>query len=267
MTDQLFESSETFEEESVDQGPTEEEIVAKSFDAGVNESLGIKEEEAEQPKPQLIAGMTEDELKAAVSKAAQYDELAERLKRTHDTAFGKIGQLEQVIKSLQAKPQVGKVSKETFKKLAEYFDDENIATALAEDFASVQLDNEPVNLDEINAQFSSHLDELRQDFEAKLLTIQHPDWVDVYKSEEFNSWKGTLKPEAQQTIDTSWDGAVLAQAFTQFKSWKQAKAEAEANKQKRLEQNLEVKGHPGQSNPTFESYFDQGLKKVLGTRG
>ncbi len=287
MSDELFESSETFDEtesqaDDAPAGPSEEELAEKAFNDGLNKAQGIEPEPESQeatPEPVIrFAGMTEDELKAVLDKAAQFDQLNDRLKQTHDKAFGKIGQLEQMLKQIADKPaSTGKpmtVSKETFKRLAEVFDDEGVAEALAEDFAGLQFEQPDLSefsktvADKVRESLREELKgELTQEFEVKLLTARHPDWQELYHSEDFAHWKGTLKPEAQQTIDSSWDGSTLAKAFDQFKTWQNKRAESIEKRTKRLEDAVPISGSGGSGQrKTDEDAFNRGLKRVLANR-
>jgi hypothetical protein len=298
MTD-LFESSDVIEDDAIETTiePNEDRIAEESFESGLNQSLGIEpvvKDEAPAPEPvvkqeevkALFAGFTEDEVKIAFGKAQQFDDLNNRLTKTHDTAFGKIGQLEQTIKELKTAkenaPVATPLTKESFKALAEYLDDDDMATALALDLSSLQLGGSQaeavqVDYDAINAgleerflamseSFSLQATATKKEFETKLLTIQHPDWEKVNASEEFSTWKATLKQEARDTLNTTWDGGVLGQAFTSFKTWQSKKTEVASKKQQRLEESLLPSGSAGRIQAPSDDDFNQGLKQVLKNR-
>jgi len=145
MSDDLFESEITDEqiETTPPAEPTAEEIAARSFEEGVaNVSFGQNDDE--QDEPVSIAGFSEDEIRAAIKKANQYDELKEQLTRSHDRAFGKIGQLEKMIRDGLAtqQQQVAEpitLNKDVFKSVAAYFDDDALAEALANDLSALSL--------------------------------------------------------------------------------------------------------------------------------
>ena len=283
MSDELFESSETFDEtesqaDDAPAGPSEEELAEKAFNDGLNRAQGIEPEpesqEEPEPEPVRIAGMTEDELKAVLDKAAQFDQLNDRLKQTHDKAFGKIGQLEQMLKQIADKPaSTGKpmaVSKETFKRLAEVFDDEGVAEALAEDFAGLQFEQPDFNSvsEKLREELRAELkEEMAQEIQVIRLSAKHPDWEELYHSEDFAHWKGTLTAEAQGILNTSWDGAALSKAFDQFKTWKTKRAESIEKRTKRLEDAVPISGSGGSGQrKTDEDAFNRGLKRVLANR-
>lgn len=265
--DDLFVSIESKPETVDPPEPTPEEIQEREFESGVAQVLGKEDDEDDRPSvaDTLIAGMSNDEIKVLLEKARRVDELEDRMTKMHDKAFGTLGNLKQTIDELRNRPVGGgkpNISKETFKALSEYFDDESVAEALANDFANVQFDaggTPNVNLDE-------KLSQIEQKFEIRLLDYAHADWRELYNSSEFAEWKGTLKPEAQEMIDHSWDGAAMAKAFTQFKNWRAKRGEAEQAKQQRLEAGIVPSGSGRSTNSAADDAFNQGLKKVVQNR-
>lgn len=280
MTEPTFQSSETFEEDdelpAVNE-PSEEEQIEQEFDSGLSQVLGIEQEEDSKPESAatLIAGMTEDELKDVLNKARQVDEINDRLRQTHDKAFGKIGQLEQSLKDLRASRQSSQpITKEAFKTLSAYLEDEEMAEALAQDISTLQLSGAPAinfDMDAINEQFNSQLqsrtDELSRQFEMKLLSIAHKDWRQISESEEFETWKSTL-PESDQTVlSETWDGSILADAMTQFKTWRGKRNEAADRKKRLLEDNVQISGgSSGRARTAADDSFEQGFKRVISSR-
>ena len=297
MTD-LFESSDKFDDEIT--APevaieNQEKLASESFESGLNQSLGVEPASAvvEPIKPSvteeaktLFAGYTEDQVKEVFGKAQQFDELNSRLTKTHDTAFGKIGQLEQTIKELKAArenlPEAKPLTKDSFKSLAEYLDDEDMAIALAKDLSELHLGGQqaeviPVDYDAINAafeekfltmsqSFTAKADETKKDFEIKLLTVQHPNWKDISVSDDFSNWKATLKQEARDTLNSTWDGTILGNAFTSFNKWQEKKAEITEKKQQRLQDALLPNSSSGRTQEPADDAFNQGLKQVLKNR-
>lgn len=270
--EQLFESNEESEVPEVQPPtkPTEEELDDKAFESGMNESMGqepVKEEVISAPV--LFAGLTEDEFKKVIAKANRVDELTERLKKTHDQAFGKIGQLEQVIRGFQQPVnQPSPISASSFAALTEYFGDADLAAALAKDLSNVTLasaaQQPTIDFDAMNQGLDDRFDGLSKDFEVKLLNIAHPDWQDLKASPEFETWKQTLKPEAVETLTASWDGSILAQAFTSFKTWKNKKASVAEDKQQRLNAAVPIKGNAAGNNTSVDDdAFNAGWKSVV----
>lgn len=259
---------EQLDDEQTVSEPSPEKEVEQAFEEGLNQSLGLENEEQPQTVEevkQLIAGMTEDELKEAIEKARQVDELQQRLSQLNDKAFGTIGQLKQELNALKQQG-VGKpkITPEAFKALTEYYGDEELTNALVDGLSQIEF-SAPQPVD-IEAKVNEKLDEARKEFERKLLTIQHPDWQAIADSEDFQGWTRTLAPEAQEVLQTTWDGVTLANAFSAYKEWRNKKTEAEKKKQERLESAIQPSIGSSRQAPSADDYFNQGLKKVIAQR-
>ena len=253
-----FTSIEEPEEEQLE-AATDEEIIEEAFEQGLAKTLNEQAEE----KPTVEPEKPEYNIQELISKANRVDDLEQQLTKLHDKAFGTIGQLKQTIDELKTQ-KVGRpqVTKDSFKALAEYFDDDAIAEAIATGFSNIEY-AQPVNVDERINQVRA---EMQDQFELKLLTVAHPDWEEIKGAEEFSAWIGTLKPEAQETLNKSRDSTTLIKALNQFKTWRNGKQETEAKKQARLENAIPVSNGQVVAKQS-EDYFNQGMKKVLSQRG
>lgn len=274
MTD-IFESKDNFEDvddiKSIE--PTNEEIEEQNFDAGV--SLALNEETDEELKTGFT-GITEDEWKDVLAKANRYDELQERLTKTHDKAFGKIGQLEQQLRELEAfKSTQGTssaITKDTFKNVAEYFADEEFAEKLAEDLAGIQFGGQNNNSQEF-ADFRQEFEGYKQEAERKILTVLHPDWKEIVVKPEFATWQTTLtdegRAELEQLQTSKWDGLQAAKAVSSYKNWESKKSDIEAKKKERLLSAVPAKGAgvtARTSTLDAEDAFNAGLNAVRSGR-
>lgn len=279
--DDLFASEPLPEVDPPKVEPTPEEIMEQNFNSGLSESRGEEPEKPDEPEPpkeepaRLIAGYTEEEFKAVFEKAKKFDELDERLRQTHDKAFGKMGQMEQEFRELKQAKAAGKpISKESFKSLVDYFGDEDVAEAFANDLSELQLGGgNSVDAEALQAAFDEKLTAMNerfeaatQEFETKLLTLQHPDWEELKDSEDFAAWQNTLKPEARELLMSTWDGATLSQAFTKFKSWRTERDESAKKKEQRLLDAMPVNGSGGRGHSAAEDAFNQGKNSVVRER-
>ncbi len=275
MTEE-FESSETFElpDEQETKSPTAED---QAFEDGVNSSLRIEPEIKEEVKT-LIAGMTEEELKEVLDKARRVDEINERLTKTGDKAFGKIGQLEYTLNQLKQARESKPITKESFKHLEEYLGEDNEMTeALARDLSELQLGGsaQVIDYDAINSRVGTQLEEISKSFEQKILAVSHPDWQEItikeYDSngnpvfhDEFLAWTNTLNDKAKDTVFNSNDGLELSRAFTSYKDWRKKKADYEHNKQQRLDDAIRPRGGaPSKTTSTVNDPFYAGLNSVM----
>jgi hypothetical protein len=279
--DTLFASQEP--EETVDPvktEPTTEELQEREFEAGLAESLGSAPEET-KPEPEAkqeealrIAGYTEDEIKVFIDKAKLVDDINDRLRQTHDKAFGKLGQLEQELRNMAQTRSTAAtpLTKDSFAKLAEYYGDDELVEALAHDLSSLQLGGQApaFDMDAVKTTFNEQLEQVKQQlsdqFEEKLLTMAHPDWETVKDTEDFAAWQKTLPPEGQQLLFNTNDGMTLIKAFNNFKDWKTKREEAEQQKQQRLLDAMPVVGKGGRATSTADDAFMQGVKSVINKR-
>lgn len=249
-----FQSTEPLED--VDPAPTESEDdkaaklaeeEERAFTEGVKSVLNAGDDAPEAPETSeesqaLIAGYTEEQLKAAMAKLERLDQLQSTIDHVKDSAFGQLGNLKQAIDELKGRKSKLNVSKDTFKNLSAYFEDENgnVAEALASDLAALELDS--FDTEGFLNGIQERLEKISESYELKLLRIQHRDWEQVVASDEFQKWKSTLPPEGQAILDNSWDALEVGDAISRFKEHQKAKAELIEKRQRRLEENMPVKG-------------------------
>lgn len=264
----------------------------RAFESGVARVLGEqREEEVAKPEP-LVFGISEEEFKSVLDKAKRVDDLEARLTKLNDKAFGTIGQLKQSIDELSSRPTGSakpNISKENFKALAEYFGDEEISEALARDFAGIDYgsaERAGLGQDELKKFEADVRSRIEAETDAKLLSIAHPDWESLITKEwkvekdaqgneyqnrvftdEFMAWTDTLKDDGKKAVFESNDPIELSKALTRFKDWRNKKDDAANDKRKRLENAIVVEGGNRTSSPSAESAFNQGLKRVLGSKG
>lgn len=278
-----FESTETFEEtpQTVEKPElTEQELYEQSFEAEVNPP-NTDDAQANATQKRIYETMTDDELKAVFEKAKQVDELNERLKKTHDGAFGRIGSIESALKELRdMRPTAAPINPEMFTNLRAFLDDDSeLVDALAKDLSALQLGiplvpnidleakfaDEASRLEQRQQAFAEQQEQLRREFEMKLVDMQHPDWREVSQTQEFEDWMNTLKPEDKQTLETAWDGIVISRGMTKFKDWRAKKAEFESKKSERIAGNMPLNGSgSARPAPTYEDdylrAFNEGLR-------
>lgn len=276
MSDNLFESNDNFDDiDPIDPiEPNEEEIVEDNF----NEGIAIaRNEEPEAPAiPETPFSLSKQDWEEVAAKAKSYDDLQERLTKTHDKAFGKIGQLEQELRELKAiraqQFEPTQITKDTFKNVTEYFADEDFAEKLASDLASVQFGGYGTSSADIEI-IRQEMASFKQESEVKLLTVLHPDWKEAVNKPEFEIWQQSLSPEGKAELaalqSERWDGLQAAKAITGFKNWEKRKADAEAKKQERLAQAVPLKGAGTTARTSTldsEDAFNAGLANVQKSR-
>lgn len=274
MSAELFDSQVDDTEVTDAPAPSAEDKFEQAFEAAVelnDESPVVQQVDNQPSAPELIAGIPVDEFKAVFEKAKQFDELQAQHKQLSDKVFGTVGQLKQELNGLKQNRSGFDVTADKFKALTEYFGDDQLAQALAQDLGGLSIGGtaaEPIDFDSKLAEATT---KLSQAFEIKLLTVQHPDWKQVtgvndageFTSESFINWLGTLSEEGRDRVLNSWDGVEMASAISKHKQWLSDRERKSQEKNNRLESNIAPRGIPGIPNRStiqdYESAFNAGL--------
>lgn len=240
-------------------GAVEQDEVASVTDdaqeeqGNAQETVTTGKQEAEE---ETFLGMPASQVKAILAKAAEFDRLKEQMTLESQKMYGKFGEFQKKINQLQQQSAAGqpvKVTKDSLKRtLSDY---PELAEALADDLGEI-LKSPASGFDQaqvdtlVSEKLSQEVARINQANEQKLLAFAHRDYKQVLTSDDFKIWRGTLPADVQQALDSTWDATFVADAITEFKSWKQKSvADAEAAKTrrtKRLENAVVPNGAPSQ---------------------
>lgn len=224
----------TVNAEVVQEAAPSESSEDAAFQAGFDTARNGGEPEPEPEPPKLIAGYTEEEIKALLQKAGEVD----RLKERESKVFGSLGALRQAVDALKVQPsqQAAAPVNIALKRLSQEYPEmaeslmEDLRESLSGGVAGQSFD--PVAVDRI---VSRKLEDTSKSYEMKLLSVMHPDWKAIPASPEFEQWKGTLSPDELQVVNDSWDAIAVGDTLTKFKAWKTQTSQAKQNRQSRLE--------------------------------
>ena len=253
--------------------PEQQDVAAESaFAAGFTgheaEAAQPEPPKEDEPAPQTVT-LTAEELADLKAKAAEIDKLKERESRI----YGTLGSLKQSIDQLRNQPRPSatavQLTKEKFAKLSTMFPE--MAELLAEDLNGVLAGAgaSPVDAAQFEQTIDAKLNErlqqsqqvMQQQFEAKVLTVMHPDWRQTVASQEFEKWKQSLPEETRTQLEGSWDAEFIGSKLTEFKDWKSKAVQGQQAKQRRLEAAITPKGGAQAPVPTVEDAFIQGFLK------
>lgn len=188
------------------------------------------------PAPKLIAGLTEEQLTAALARNAS-------LQGTIDKMAGRMGQLMQQIEALRATPpttQAAQVALDLkLEKLSGSFPE--LANLLREDLQGLQSAQAAapapaappgITQEQIDTMFAERLGtttaKLTEQMEMKILSIQHPDWLQVIQTPQFAVYRDNVLPAGVgKQLMESEDSAFISAKLTEFKEWR-AKSQAPA---------------------------------------
>ena len=156
---------------------------------------------------------------------------------------GRLGSLMQQIESLKANPPTTQVAQQALdlklEKLSAQFPE--LANLLREDLSTLQQAQAaspapaaPSGLTQeqfdaaLNARLAGATEQLSEQMEAKILTIQHPDWLEIIKTPQFALFRdNVLPPGVGQQLMSSSDSTFISAKLTEFKEWR-AKSQAPA---------------------------------------
>ena len=302
MQENEFQSSEVFDDAQLDalkddKTPEQKEYLS-SFENEKNAILGI-EKVPEEVKPFSIS---EEEFKTIVEKANAFDSFKSEINTKFDKLFGTTGQIQNDFKTIKQQPasQPVPLTKDRFAKLTEYFGDEALAEALAEDLGSLTLQGQSSQFDAeaFNAELEKRLVERDERNKAQihkdLINVLHPDWEEVttkmdangnpelisvgndasgnpilrrVHTDDFSAWLKSLKPDAQEKALSADDALTLNKVLTEFKSWRGKKYDFEQKKKNILEEAIPVKGGSGRNETQSKSAYQQELERLMAERG
>jgi hypothetical protein len=206
---------------------------------GDEQAQGDGEPPAPEPpadQPKLFAGLTEDQIAAALARSGS-------LQTTVDKMAGRIGQLMQQIEGLRTNPpttqQAQKALDLKLEKLSGAFPE--LANLLREDLQGLAGGGSPagdlpaatpagITQEQFDAALAERLKatqaEMNEKLEVKVLTILHPDWNKIIRTNEFALWRdNVLGSEQGRALMTSEDSAFISEKLTEFKNWRTAAAE------------------------------------------
>lgn len=205
-----------------------EEVVEPDATAPVEPAPVEPAPEAAAAKPFTIAGLTEDQIAAALNRNAS-------LQGTVDKMAGRMGQLMQQIEQLRTNPPTTQSAQKAFDvkldKLTAAFPE--LGKLLAEDLQGMQAavaEPAPVlpqgitqeQFDQaLNARLSATTEQMREQVEVKILGIVHPDWEQVIRTPQFNLYRDNVLPAGVgEKLMTSEDSAFISHHLTGFKAWR-----------------------------------------------
>lgn len=257
------------EELSAEQGAAE-------FAAGINgtatETPPPEETRTEDPPPPEYVQVTKNDWEALQARAAKIDEIVAAQGQMRDTAFGRLGSLEQALRELRTSAAGQPVADEDLAQLAAEYPD----LAELSIFKKLRTGNAAPGLDEaqiaplVDQRVSKAREEIKQELAMEVLEQAHSDWRAVVgisddgKAVEspYREWLRTQPAEYQQKVSGTWSPAVVGESITKFKNHAKTeaarKAAAEA-RQGRIAAAVPAKGDGSAPQTTGKSPFQEGL--------
>lgn len=238
------------------------------------------EHQEEPQRIEVIAGYTEDEIKAALEKVKETDALRADLaqvRKALDTQNGTYGnKLAQLQQSISEIGHSAEFSPEDFEDLGKNFDmpelTEAIVKGLNKKFKAAAKASDPsMSQSEIDRivferikPFEDRIVETERRAETKALNRAHPDWADVAKSQDFARWaKETLAPQDLQDLNSTWDSDLVSRRLSEFKTHREKQTKAEKATQNRLEAAVVHRGIGGKQHKAAIDEEEEAFRKEM----
>jgi len=179
-------------------------------------------------QPISIGGLNEEQIAQALSRIGT-------MQSAIDKMAGRNGQLMQQIEQLRNNPPQTVAQQRALDikltRLSEGFPE--LARLLQEDLqASVPVPTvaapgapaeQVLTPDAIEAKLAERLAPLREEMEVKVLTVAHPDWMNVIRTPEFALFRDNVLPAGEGSkLMESEDSTYIAGKLTEFKQWRAA---------------------------------------------
>lgn len=236
------------------------------------EAPAAETQQDDTPEQNLIAGLTDEQLRGVLAKANMVDDLVLRIEKTH----GKIGELNRTIQNLQQKNGTAQLSAGQLKRLSSEYPE--LATLLAEDLSEALAGSgggqaQQFDQSVLDARVAEQVSSVERKFEKKLVLRDHPDFDQVCQSDDFRLWlKTVLPPEESARLNSAWESEYISGQITAFKTWRAAAAESaektRESRNKRLESAVAPTGSrsvtPNQ--PSEDEAFSSGFNQVRNSR-
>ena len=233
-------------------------------------------EAAQEPAPPpKLAQITEDQYAELLARAAAVDELKAGLDKKVDTAFGKIGEINRLIASLQQSTPAGEaisLNDDDLAELSSEFPEIAAMTAKGLNRVLSRLKGTGGTSPDIESIVQQRLapvmEALPTRVEAmvseKLLAKEHGDWRAIVgkpdEKTEYRAWLSTQPAEYQQTVSETYDSVVIGESLTRFEEARK-KAEAANQRKSRFEAAATPRGMPG--NTPLESDETAGFRAAF----
>lgn len=229
--------------------------------------------ENEEPPVEYVQ-LTRQEAEELRSYGQTITSLQADNKRLFDTAFGKIGGLQQGIQQMlerkQAETSSGAKVEVTDDDMAPFADFPELSGAFRkaiENVASKMRGTggqsfDPSLVDQrLNPALNAFKEDLLNKNETRFLARQHRDWKEVTNSAEWNAWLDTKPIEYVNQLADSWDADFVGDAISEYKESIKKTKQQNTNRQSVLEAAVAPRSSGNQSRSrTDDDDFEAGFK-------
>lgn len=240
---------------------------------------------------EALSGLNDEQMKDLLSRVPQIER---NVNAQLQKITGKMGEFNRTIQEVRQLHASGrpveqtaalKIASDMLKRTRGVFPE--LAEAIAEDLngifaapsqkqgTSPAQPNQGLTQEQMAKLIESRISEatvpMQRSYEAKLLTLRHPDWQDVAKTPDFRLWADTLPTEDKSQLFDSEDALYIAEKLDAYKAFrKQQTAQTTTNKEnsrRRLEQAVTPTSGATQSRAPVQTEEDAFLTGFAQARG
>lgn len=247
------------------QSEVQDEVVSDAdFDAGFTgtptetpenpqsenqEQQPVEEQEPEEPKYRQI---TEEDYNRFTTNAAAVDEMRATLGKQVDTAFGKIGGLERVIKQFQESTPAGhavEITEDDFAELRDEFPELvgpqlKALQRVASKMRGTGQPSQQINGDSLVLQAKTEI-------ATETLAETHPDWRNVVgapdSQNDYRKWLTSQPQDYQKRVSETYSPVVIGRSIDKFRDHQEQLKKTE--RRDRFEQAVTPRGEGGHEPP------------------
>lgn len=246
---------------------TEQAASGAQSEAKENGEAGNASEEEEQP---VLAGLTETQIKTLFGRLGAVDELQQSMGQLRDQAFGKIGEINRNIQSMQSRGAAGSIDPKKLGRVAEEYGQE-FAEALAADLNQSLSPGQGMSQEQVlqvaGQLFKKEKAQLERRYSMNLLKMAHRDFDTVMKSADWGVWLQSQEAKERAEILKSEDPLFAADKITEFKQWRDQQSKQKESNVSVLERSAErrtKKPAPVAATVSDDDAFLEGFKAVRG---
>jgi hypothetical protein len=256
--DQDFHSG--FSGNDIDSTTTPDDDDTAGTEESQNQPEDTQQAETVTQAPEYVQ-ITKQDFERLNAAATAIDEIKADSKRQFDSAFGKIGGMQQVLQQIQGQTPSGQaveLDESDFAELKEQWPELADLTLKGFNKALAKLKGTgapaaSIDVDKLVAErVAPELDKVRQEYRAELtdlrMRVHHADWKTVLNSDAFIAWEKTLPQEEREQFLNSSDPDYVAGTISKFKTSQteaQAKARKNATRQELIDAAVTPRGSGG----------------------
>lgn len=179
--------------------------------------------EDEQQQAEVTVKTLSDELKDLKARVSASQNDPDTIRKMH----GEIGNINRTLQEIKNRPPAKTVEidedaaalDEITKEYPELAGPivKNIK-ALQDKLGQLSANQHGVPINDINDQVAKVVQERIQRDAVELLKEEHPDYTDIYQSQEFKTWLSTKPPEYQARLESTWNPGIVSKGLTEFKN-------------------------------------------------